>query len=565
MQIIKFSRIVIFFLLPLAAFSQSSYVPLGTVDYQMINRLEIKTGNMNLMYSNVKPLNRRLTTREVENIDSMVNAGDPTAASLTDIDKYNMNRFLMNNSEWSKPRDPYVSKKSVLNTFYKTKGNFYEINTPDFFLAFNPAVQYQQMFEKGNSQNLFYNSRGASIRGLISKKIGFDIYVTDNQERDPLYVQNWITEHKSVPGTRFYKKFKAPGGYDYFDNRGSISLNATKYIDLQLGYDKNFIGDGYRSLLLSDFSGNALFFKINTRIWRFNYQNLFMELIPNGGKLGGNSGGNSIISRKYFRSNYLSFNAAKWLNIGIFDAVTFGRSNHFDFQYLVPVLFLRPAESDIGSPDNAMVGLTMKANIKKTFQLYGQLMLDEFDFTQLKARSGYWANKYGYQLGVKYPDALGIKNFDVQVETNRVRPFSYSHFDSVGNYSHYNQPLAHPLGASFQEYVAIVRYQPTKKLHLQGRLINYFQGLDSAGINMGNNVVLNYETRSRNFGYNVGSGNKVTSTNINFLASYEVKDNFFIDANLQRRTYNKAIGGNTSATIFSFGFRWNMARRNFDF
>lgn len=561
MQIIKSIRILVFFLLPMAAFSQSSYIPLGSKDYQLLDRLEIKTGNTNLMYSTIKPYNRRLTTREVENIDSLLTAGDSSINNLTAIDRYNMERFLMNNSEWSKPRESYNSKKPFLKSFYKTKGNFYEINTPDFFLAFNPAIQFQQMFEKGNSQNLFYNSRGASIRGLISRKIAFDIYVTDNQERDPLYVQQWITKHSAVPGARFYKKFKAPGGYDYFDNRGSVSINASKYIDLQLGYDKNFIGDGYRSLFLSDFSGNALFFKINTRIWKFNYENLFMELIPSLGR----SGGNSLLSRKYFRSNYLSFNATKWLNVGLFDAVTFGRKDHFDFQYLIPVLFLRPAESDIGSPDNAVVGLNVKANVKKKFQLYGQLMLDEFDLKQLKARSGYWANKFGYQLGVKYPDALAIKNLDFQMETNRVRPFTYSHFDLTGNYSHFNQPLAHPLGANFQEYIALLKYQPSNRLYLQGKLIYYYQGLDSAGVNMGNNIVLNYETRTRNFGYNVGSGNKVKSMNINLLASYEWRENFFIDANLQRRTYNMAIGGNSSATIFSFGFRWNMARRNFDF
>ena len=53
-----------------------------------------------------------------------------------------------------------------------------------------------------------------------------------------------------------------------------------KYLDFQFGYDKNFIGNGYRSLFLSDFGNSYLFLKINTRIWKFNYLNLFMELTP---------------------------------------------------------------------------------------------------------------------------------------------------------------------------------------------------------------------------------------------------------------------------------------------
>ena len=561
MQIIKSLRTLVFLLLPSIAFCQSSYLPLGSKDYKLLDRLEIKTGNANLNYSTVKPYNRRLVTKEVEDIDSLYAAGDSASARLTAIDSYNIQRFLMNNSEWSKPRDAYNSKKSFFNTFYKTQGNLYEVNTKDFFLAVNPVIQYRQMFEKGNSQKLFYNSRGISLRGMISRKVAFDFYLTDNQERDPLYVQQWIASHSAVPGARFYKDFKGPGGVDYFDSRGSISFNASKYVDIQLGYDKNFIGDGYRSLFLSDFSGNALFLKINTRIWKFNYENLFMELIPDGER----ARGNSLLPRKYFRMNYLSINATKWLNVGIFDAVMFGRKDHFDFQYLNPVIFLRAAESDIGSKDNAVVGLNVKANIKKKVQVYGQLLLDEFKFNEIVKSRGYWANKFGYQIGLKYPDAFGIANLDLQLESNRVRPFTYSHSDSVSDYTHYNQPFAHPLGANFQERIAILKYQPLQKLYLQVKAIYYYQGLDTTGVNYGSNILLSYSTRNKDYGYFIGDGDKVKSLNTSFLASYEIRENLFIDANLQHRTYKRASGLNEPATVFSLGVRWNMGRRDFDF
>ena len=439
-------------------------------------------------------------------------------------------------------------------------------------MVINPVIQYQQIFEKGNSQNLFSNNRGISVRGIIGKKVGFDVYVTDNQERDPLYVQRFIEKFKTTPGVRFAKTFKAPGGVDYFDARGSISFNASKYIDIQLGYNRNFIGDGYRSLLLSDFSPNALFLKFNTRIWKFNYENLFMELVPGSNEILGSH--NAVVSRKYFRMNYLSFNATKWLNVGIFDAVVFGRKDHFDFQYLIPVMFLRPAESDIGSGDNAIVGLNVKANIKNKVQVYGQLVLDELHVKEFFKNTGNWVNKSGYQLGIKYPDAFGINNLDLQIENNRIRPFTYSHFDSVSDYSHENQALAHPLGANFQENIAIVKYQPLKHLYLTAKVIYYIQGLDSLGINYGANILRNYNTRGqdsvfrgvkRDLGYFIGSGDKVTSLNVSFLASYEVLENMFVDAGVQYRTYNRAIEGNSNTTIVSLGFRWNIARRVFDF
>ena len=37
-----------------------------------------------------------------------------------------------------------------------------------------------------------------------------------------------------------------------------------------------------------------------------------------------------------------------------------------------------------------------------------RLYFDEFKLSELKKNTGWWANKFGYQLGVKYPDAFGI-------------------------------------------------------------------------------------------------------------------------------------------------------------
>lgn len=82
---------------------------------------------------------------------------------------------------------------------------------------------------------------------------------------------------------------------------------------------------------------------------------------------------------------------------------------------------------------------------------------------------------------------------------------------------------------------------------------------------MGSNPLLLYTTRPREYGFHVGSGNKATCTNMSLLASYEIRENLFIDAFAQRRTYKMAIGGNQNSTIVSLGIRWNMARRDFDF
>src|SRR6185503_5104840 len=143
---------------------------------------------------------------------------------------------------------------------------------------------------------------------------------------------------------------------------------------------------------------------------------------------------------------------------------------------LNPVIFYRSIEQQNGSFDNALIGLDFKANLPKRFQAYGQLLLDEFLLSEIKKNRGWWANKWGIQLGLKYSDAFNISNLDLQFEHNRVRPFTYSHGDSLANYTHYNQPLAHPLGASFSEFIGIARYQPAPKWLTVARLIYYQQG-----------------------------------------------------------------------------------------
>lgn len=557
MQVKKYIFSFIIFLFPAAILAQTNYTIPGSKEYQLLERLEIKTNNLDLMLSTSKPYSRKYAVNAVELIDSLNRNKQRGGFPLSDIDQYNMQRFLMNNSEWAKPRAAFKNEKPIFNTFYKTRGNFIEVNEKDFFIAVNPVFQYKFSSESNNSERLFLNSRGISIRGMVGKKVGFSFYVTDNQERDPLYVQRFINKFDAVPGAGFYKSFKTTG-VDYFDARGSVSWNVAKYIDMQFGYDKNFIGNGFRSLYMSDFSNNALYFKINTRIGKLNYQNLFMELIPQFAKK------NELLARKYFRMNHLSLNITKWLNVGVFDAVMFARKDRFDFMYLNPILFLRASEQQVGSPDNAFVGVDFKANIAKRIQIYGNLNMDEFKLSELKNNTGWWANKYGYQVGLKYIDAFGIKNTDIQLETNRVRPFTYSHYDSVANYTNYNLPLAHPLGANLQEYVAIVRSQPFKKLYLDLKVISYFQGADSAGKNFGSNPFLNYNSRPREYGFNVGSGEKATCFLASFNAAYEIKENLFFEIGVTFRNY-KAPKADEKTTIFSAGIRWNMARRDFDF
>ena len=549
-------RLAILFF-PFVAKAQTTYLPQGAKENILIERMEIKTGTDSILnFSKTKPYSRKQFIPHLGRIDSLV--------TLSKVDEYNRYTAMLSNLEWATGnRVDYLSKKPWGKSFYQTPANLFEVNKEDFFLVVNPVVQFTVSKEKDNDETLFLNSRGLSIRGRIANKIGFAVYVTDNQERDPFYVQQVVNEWKAVPGAGYYKEFKGTG-YDYFDARGYFTFNATKYIDVSFGYDKNFIGNGHRSLFLSDFSNNMLFLKLNTRIWKLNYQNLFMELHAAEPRAG-----DRLLGKKYAVMHHLDAAITKWLNIGLFEGIIFGRKDHFEFGYLNPIIFYRSIEQQNGSFDNSVVGLDAKANVAHKFQFYGQLLFDEFLLSEIKKNRGWWGNKWAIQAGAKYIDAFNIKNLDLQVETNRVRPFTYSHDDSIANYTHYNQPLAHPVGANFQEWIGIARYQPAPKWLLQAKAIYYVQGRDTAGTSFGGNIFLPNVPpyRTKDFGFNLGSGQRNRVGLASFLVSYEWKPNLFFEGNAvvrkQTDTNSGVPGGDTF--IISAGIRWNINRREFDF
>ena len=571
MQIIKSFFKLIVFICPVTAGAQSTYLTQGSKEYHFVDRLEIKQQrNTNLNFSSLKPFNRKAIVTEAQFLDSARMGYKDSAGvdkfkkwtdlGLSKVDEYNLRSLYMCNSEWvTVPGQDFKSKRPILKTFYTTKPNLLEVNVKDFFLAVNPVLGLSISKEKNNNETVFLNSKGVTIRGRIANKIGFSSTITDNQERGPIYFQQQVNGHQAVPGVGFYKQFKKTA-FDYFDARGYITFTAAKYIDLQFGYDKNFIGNGYRSLFLSDWGNSYLFAKLNTKIWKINYQNIFMELIPQFNKRG-----DSLLSRKYAAMHHLSMNVTKWLNLGVFEGVIFGRKDHFDFQYLNPIIFYRHIEGSLGSPDNAVAGFDFKANIAHRIQFYGQLLLDEFILDSIKNRPTSWVNKWGIQAGLKYVDAFGLKNLDLQFETNRVRPFTYSHNDSVGNYTHYNQPLAHPLGANFQEFIGILNYQPTPRWYINARVIYYYQGLDSAGINYGANPFRDYRTRSMNDGFKIGSGNKATCLNAVLDISYELRQNLFLELSVQQRNYKTLNSAPANSTMITGGIRLNLFKRAYDF
>jgi hypothetical protein len=474
------------------------------------------------------------------------------------IDRYNLQQLLAANSEWAKD-----AAQSSLQTLSIKQPDFLYLNRKNFFLALNPILSAQGMYETDNNNRspLWSSSQGVELRAQAANRIGLSLAVSNNIETLPAYVQDWAQAQQAIPGAGPYR-YAGNGQYNYLLVRGHADFSLIKnYIHVSAGYDKQFIGDGYRTLFLSDFSAGAAFAGIRTRIWKLHYQNLYLELMPQF-----HDQSPAGTPHKYAAIHHLSVNATRWLNIGLFEATTFARKDHYDFAYLNPIILYRATERYLGSPDKVALGINFKALALKKFNLYGQFLLNEFTAKEFFGNKGYWANKWGLQLGVKYYDVAGIRNLDLQLEANFIRPFTYSHSDTMSNFTHYNQPLAHPLGAGVREFIGIVRYQPARKWFVTGKAIYYNHGNDSTG-NDGGNIFLSYDTRSHQYGYGLIGGIEATGLYLNLHVSYELKPHLFIDLGAQHHQLSYAgdfLPKNTSNALY-LGFRLNVARREYDF
>jgi hypothetical protein len=558
------------FLLVLCPFwvvSQSNYAPLNESYYHLLDRYEVKSGRISpYLFTTIKPWKR---SDIVQYIDTLDRQGMFTSAA----DRFNLTYFRNDNWEWARPTTN--DREAILKYFYKKKSDFFHVDEgSDFDLHVNPVLYAGAGKDSESDELLFMNGRGLEIRGMLDRKIGFYMFLTENQMRVPAYVANTITDDPSsgyypvIPHEGFWKGFKKDQGYDFFQARGYITFEATKHLSVQFGHDKTFIGSGFRSLVFSDHAPPSLFLRTNIKVWKLNY---LFQLNRMVGDVVGNSTGLTAKGKyndKYVALHHLSVNIGKKLNIGLFESVVFNRndSTSFEYGYLNPIIFYRAIEQQFGSSDNVIIGMDFKWNVVKGVSAYGQFVLDEFVLDNVKAGNGWWANKYGIQAGLKYFDAFGVSNLDLQAETNIVRPYTYSHGTRHGSYSNYLQPIAHPLGANFKEFIGIARYQPLPRLNLTGKLIYVQTGRDTLTANWGGDILKNNITREKDFGNTLSQGVKNNILLASFTASWQLTHNMFIDAALViRKSESPVAQFNTNSTITSVALRWNIPQRFYDF
>ncbi len=576
----------------ITTFKQYSYhiqIPLINSTNQLIQKTQQESSNLyefesintaTLTYQNKEfssQLNIPFTHQGYAKFDrhlNMIGLNSHTAAKpyiyqdvarYYDLKQVNLQTYKEGTSWWS---------KKLFNE------HLVQVQGDDYWFTFDPIFDLQA--GKDNAADFsttFNNTRGVYIQGGLGKQFSFSTSFYESQGRFAHYINNYAESLRAfgpdpaiIPGRGIGKRFKKDA-YDYPVAEAYLSYTPNKFINIQFGHGKNFIGDGYRSLLQSDVSSPSTFLKLNTKFWKIKYTNTWMwlrdvrpEVVQDKAFL-----------TKYMANHYLSWNVSKRFNLGLFESVMWTNSNDrgFDVNYLNPLIFFRALEFETGQgAGNALVGLSGKYKLSNNANIYSQFILDEFSLNDITGGKKSWKNKYGYQIGLKYFNAFKIDNLLFQMEYNRVRPYTYSHNTIVLNYAHDNQSMAHLWGSNFSETILIGRYHYNRwfadaKIVFGKKGFDFNDDVDD--FSYGGDIYRNYNERPFDSGVTVGQGNTTNIFHFELQSGYVLNPttNLKLFAYVSYRDFNPdadtAASFKNSTLWFSLGLRTDLFNWYFDF
>lgn len=332
-----------------------------------------------------------------------------------------------------------------------------QLNKPNIRLYIDPLFDfsYGQQFTspEGAGHSLYTNTRGFTLSAKIGDRVYIHTDFRENQARLPDYISSFVDSLMVVPGSGRVKDFKSDA-YDFNMANGYVGIEAAKWLSINFGHSKQFIGDGHRSLLLSD---NAFNYPYASYILRFGAENQFqyrynIALMQNLDRLPAGDTPESIFKRKYMSYSYFSYKPVPTLELGFYESVIWKDYDNqtgtepFNYNALNPVPLVNTAIYGFDNAKaNPMIGLNLGWQPVQKLRFYAQAMLDDPD-----------QQKYGYQLGIKVFKILNALDFNA--EYNMATSGSYAIENPLLSYTNSNQPLAHPMGAGFREIYTSVDY-----------------------------------------------------------------------------------------------------------
>ncbi|XOV66518.1 MAG: hypothetical protein ACFHU9_12900 [Fluviicola sp.] len=446
----------------------------------------------------------------------------------------------------------------VTETLFKK--HLFELKGDGYYLTISPAFNFSVGADLEDTTNtrLTRNTRGFLVEGDLLEKVSFSTSFYENQATFARYASNYFsdagelylnqngyfTQNAVIPGEGRTKDFKE-SGFDFGYAIGNVVYRPWKQLTIAFGNNGHFIGSGHRSLLLSDNSYSAPYFRIDWKVHEKLQVRVLRSKLLNLLRRPFTSSAESYYEAKGYSVNYLTWTPNQNFNLSLFEGVIWNRGDSVSYRSAHP-LFYNPVPGIAGilgsNEVNSMIGLNASFQLKDVHRLYGQIAVPNWTF-----------DRTGFQAGYRGYNFFGLNDFMLQVEYNYIPEEMYAAQNPRLNYIHYNLPLGNTRGDGIQEILLRSNYE-FKRAYVDV-LVSYM-------------MLRNYNPRGllpTNALIDPGTESSFNTTNIQIEVGYRFnrKMNFSVFARnvIRRSTADDPING----TIFQAGMRTALLNQYDDF
>ncbi|MDQ2751827.1 MAG: hypothetical protein M3R72_02280, partial [Bacteroidota bacterium] len=155
--------------------------------------------------------------------------------------------------------------------------NWIKLGKNKSVVTIDPYIEYGGGKTNRKNNALIGGGAGLRVQAVINNKFSFDASFIDNSQQFPSYIDSVIYNKSNIVPGNNVATLQKNQRWNY--NNGSFNftyLPSTHFL-ISAGYGKQFLGDGYRSLQLSDNSFNYPYVRLQARFWKLTYNVLYNQ------------------------------------------------------------------------------------------------------------------------------------------------------------------------------------------------------------------------------------------------------------------------------------------------
>ncbi|MBL8006299.1 MAG: hypothetical protein JNJ56_02115 [Ignavibacteria bacterium] len=541
-------------------FAQVENVPLNDPVYGYLKEMEVKriiTG-----YNDDDPnLSRFEVAGFLDTIQNKISQLSHTERKL--LNKYRI-EFVPEVMDKKNTASMFKSNMNVSSGFkylfsQKQKYLFsYEKNKNNVFVEPLGNLYYVTQITPEVNKNAEIFDVGFRFRGTVFRHLGYNFSVAKGgADGDSILIESAFPQIKStfkyVEDIENITNYEFVTGYLKYYTEPDEGMG----LSVQLGREQLKYGVGYSErLALSGDSPDMNFLKFKFDYGILHFSSIFASTV------GEYSDNRDLRYTKYFTANRLKLSFENLFEAGIGETVISSRG--IELGYVNPLIFYKFLEMSLQDRDNGTLFFDLQTHFLKDFELQGTFFLDENILSNLSDMSKA-TNKSAYQVGFFYYEPLGLRDFSLQFEYTKIRPFVYSHYDQENTYTSFGTILGHSMGPNADQIFTKLNYNLNDRVSMSLEYQKIRKGKNEYNEkgelvkNVGGDVYIPYRDGTDDSQAYFLDGIRINYNYLRFNISLEPVKNYLFDVNYLYNTEdNLSSGDNFSSSLayIRFSFRY---------